>query len=375
MHTKIRQINASTEGLAVTWPQGEVSVFPWFWLRDHGEDRNSQNEKTLQRRIDTFGIDRNVEALSARLSADGTMVFLEWSPEDTTHVSAARLAESIGRDRSSSDRCLWKGGSLPDPVPTVDYEHLQSSEGAVLEWLKLIQQWGFAVVSNVPPTEEGTVRLAERIGPAQQTIFGDYWRLSSEVTGHDDTAYTNQYLSPHTDASYNHDAPGLQMFNCLEFEGKGGESVLVDGFAMAAEMAETHPQWYETLARVLVPGRYIEPGVNLQAERPAFRLDRFKELVQVTFNNYDRAPFILPMEELQSFYDAYREFNRLVTDQANWVKIPLRPGTALIFDNWRCLHGRMAYVGKRTFYGCYLNRGIYESRLRSLRDSTVATAA
>ena len=375
MQATIRQVDASTEGLAVTWPEGGVDVYPWFWLRDHGEDRNSQNEQTLQRRIDTFSIDRNVQARSARLSADGTTVFLEWFPEETTHVSADRLAESVGRGRSSTDRCLWKHGVLPDPVPTVDFEQLQSSENAVLEWLKLIQRWGFAVVHNTPPTEEATVRLAERIGPAQETIFGDYWRLSSEVTEHDDTAYTSQYLSPHTDASYSHDAPGLQMFNCLEFEGSGGESVLVDGFAMALEMAEGNPQWYKTLATVLVPGRYIEPGVNLLAERPAFRIDRFGELVQITFNNYDRAPFIIPPEELHSFYDAYRELNRLVSDDANWVKIPLRPGMALIFDNWRCLHGRMAYIGRRTFYGCYLNRGIYESRLRSLWNSAVATAA
>lgn len=375
MQVKIREIDKSAEGLAVTWADDEVTVYPWFWLRDHGEDRNSQNERTLQRQIDTFAIDRGIQARSVRLSADGTMVFLEWSPEETTHVSAERLAESIGRGRSSVDRCLWKRDCLPDPVPTVDYEQLQSSENAVREWLELIRRWGFAVVTNTQPTEESTVRLAERIGPAQHTIFGDYWRLSNEITEHDDTAYTNQYLSPHTDASYSHDAPGLQMFNCLEFEGDGGESVLVDGFAMAAEMAGKSPLWYRTLSEVPVPGQYVEPGVHLTAERPALRLNRFGELVQVTFNNYDRAPFMLAPDELDSFYDAYGEFNRLVSNEANWIKIPLRPGMALIFDNWRCLHGRMAYIGKRTFYGCYLNQGIFESRLRSLSDSAVATAA
>jgi len=36
-------------------------------------------------------------------------------------------------------------------------------------------------------------------------------------------------------SSYYYNAPGLQMFNCLEFEGKGGESTQVDGFAIAEE--------------------------------------------------------------------------------------------------------------------------------------------
>ena len=371
---KIQQVSNAPEGLVVTWQNDETDTYPWFWLFDHGEDGNSQNQRTLQREIDTFGIDRNIEAQSARLSPDGTRVLLQWRGE-TTHVSAARLAECVGRGERPAGRALWKRGSLPDPIPTIDFEQVQSSEHGLLDWLKLIHRRGFAVVENTPPTKDGTVRLAERIGSAQSTIFGDYWLLSNEITEHDDTAYTNQYLSPHTDASYSHDAPGLQMFNCLEFDGKGGESVLVDGFAIAAEMAERSPEWYKVLTQVIVPGQYIEPGVHLLAERPVLRLDRLGELVQVTFNNYDRAPFMLPPEQLRAFYDAYGEFNRLGTDQENWIKLPLRPGMALIFDNWRCLHGRMGYVGKRVFYGCYLSRAFYESRLQALSHSLVATAA
>lgn len=375
MQAKIEEIHSSPEGLTVVWREGEASTYPWLWLRDHGEDAGSQNAKTRQRQVDTFNIDENIRARSVRLSADGTTVFVQWSPGDATHVTAARLAGSIGRGRHQVDHRLWRRGFMPDPVPTIDYEHVQSSETGVLDWLKLIHRWGFTVVTNTPQTADGTARLAERIGPVQSTIFGDYWRLSNEVTEHEDTAYSNQYLSPHTDASYSHDAPGLQMFNCLEFDGSGGESVLVDGFAVAAEMAERSPQWYKILTEVLIPGRYIEPGVHLVAERPALRLNRFGELVQVTFNNYDRAPFMPPAGQVQTFYAAYREFNRLSTNEENWIKIALRPGMALIFDNWRCLHGRMAYLGKRVFYGCYLSRELYESRLRCLSESPVASAA
>lgn len=375
MQSKIQQVHSSPEGLIVTWQVGETDTYPWFWLYDHGDDSNSQNERTLQRQVDTFGIDKHIRAESARLSPHGAKVLLHWPSGEATHVSAARLAESVGRGEPLVDHQLWQCGSIPDPVPTIDFDHIQSSENGVLDWLKLIYRWGFAVVENTPRTEDGTRRLAEKIGSVQNTIFGDYWLLSNEITEHDDTAYTNQYLSPHTDASYSHDAPGLQMFNCLEFDGKGGESVLVDGFAIAAEMAKRNPEWYKTMTRVVVPGQYIEPGAHLLAERPVLRLDRFGKLVQVTYNNYDRAPFILPSDQLRSFYDAYGEFNRLSVDQENWIKIPLRPGMALIFDNWRCLHGRMGYVGKRVFYGCYLSRALYESRLRSLSNSRVASAA
>jgi trimethyllysine dioxygenase len=40
------------------------------------------------------------------------------------------------------------------------------------------------------------------------------------------------------------------------------------------------------------------------------------------------------------------------------------PGEAMLFDNWRVLHGRTAYTGHRHLCGGYVNREDYESRLR-----------
>ena len=46
-----------------------------------------------------------------------------------------------------------------------------------------------------------------------------------------------------------------------------------------------------------------------------------------------------------------------------WVHV-LQPGEAMLFDNWRVLHGRKAYSGTRTLCGAYLNHEDFESRLR-----------
>ena len=40
---------------------------------------------------------------------------------------------------------------------------------------------------------------------------------------------------------------------------------------------------------------------------------------------------------------------------------------ALLFDNWRTLHGRMSYVGRRIFEGCYHNHEDFISRLLTLQ--------
>ena len=39
----------------------------------------------------------------------------------------------------------------------------------------------------------------------------------------------------------------------------------------------------------------------------------------------------------------------------------LKPGELLIFNNWRILHGRGSFKGKRKMSGCYINMEDFES--------------
>ena len=84
----------------------------------------------------------------------------------------------------------------------------------------------------------------------------------------------------------------------------------------------------------------------------------------MSFNNADRAPFSLPIDEMRTFYAALRAFERRVNDERlQWRRVN-RPGDAMVFDNWRVLHGRLGYTGHRHLCGCYINREDFESRLR-----------
>jgi trimethyllysine dioxygenase len=42
----------------------------------------------------------------------------------------------------------------------------------------------------------------------------------------------------------------------------------------------------------------------------------------------------------------------------------LTPGKVLIFDNWRVLHGRSSFTGKRRICGGYINRDDWISRYK-----------
>jgi trimethyllysine dioxygenase len=171
-------------------------------------------------------------------------------------------------------------------------------------------------------------------------------------------------LSSHTDGTYSHDAPGLQMLHCLHFDGTGGDSTLVDGFKIADLLRSTQPELFDVLSTVAIPGQYIGDGAHLMAARPVFRHDHTGTLVQVSYNNSDRAPFLLPPDDMARLYDALRAFDNLANGESMQWRQVLRPGEALLFDNWRTLHGRFAYAGKRTMCGAYLNHEDFESRLR-----------
>lgn len=374
---EIASVVGDDEGLTLRWKNGGESRFSWFWLRDHDQSPESLDPATLQRRVDTFALDEVIRAGSGEVQDEGRQLTVSW-PEGGQHsrYSADFLAAMAGirpddwDTRAGLPQRTWSARAPLQPSDPVPYGEI-AGEGAgegngLSRSLQRLQRDGFVVIEGVPTDIDSGRRLFGHFGYIRETIFGGMWSLSADLSEHDDTAYSTQYLEPHTDATYSHDAPGLQCFLCQEFDGSGGESILVDGFALAEQMRAEEPELFQVLCEVSVPGRYIEEGQHLRAERPAIRLDGQGRLQQVTFNNYDRAPFWLGAERMKAFYRAYRDFHARIVQQENWLAIPLRPGMALIFDNWRLLHGRKAYSGKRVFCGCYHNHEDFESALRNL---------
>jgi len=262
----------------------------------------------------------------------------------------------------------WNRDEIAPRVPSVAHAAFMSDESAVKEFLEKVARVGFCFVEGVPGTPEATRAVADRIAYTRQTIFGGYWDFTANLE-HKDTAYTTLAIGPHTDGTYSLDAPGYQMFHCLAAECTGGENVLIDGFRIAEIVRRDQPEDFRILTEIAIPGQYIDEGrgIHLMARRPLFRLDDSGQLVQLSYNNYDRAPFSLPPSRQRAFYRALATFNALCKDVSLQYRRRLLPGSVLLFDNWRVLHARDAYVGYRRLAGVYLNREDVESRLRSLR--------
>ncbi len=67
-------------------------------------------------------------------------------------------------------------------------------------------------------------------------------------------------------------------------------------------------------------------------------------------------------------YDAIRLWSKCLrsADSEYWVR--LQPGTAVIVDNHRVLHGRSAFDGKRRMCGAYLGVDEYRSKFAVLSE-------
>ena len=112
----------------------------------------------------------------------------------------------------------------------------------------------------------------------------------------------------------------------------------------------------------------IKTNTYLEAKRPLIRVNDEEKVVQVSFNNHDRAPFRLDNKSMHEFYEAYKVFHNFANDKSRQFQFMLEPGKVLTFDNWRVLHARSSLTGYRQLCGGYHNREDFESKLRLIQQ-------
>ncbi|KAI9675548.1 MAG: hypothetical protein M1822_008901 [Bathelium mastoideum] len=331
---------------------------------------------------DTFLSSVDPEVKSCKETEDGFRI--TWDDDHQSFYTYKWLSEKEGnqltriRQGQVLNAKAW-GSSIHNKPPEVDYEAVMQTDEGVRQWCIKIRLYGFCFVDGCPPTPEATKALLEKISFIRQTHYGGYWEVLSEMASID-TAYTNIALEAHTDTTYFTDPVGLQMFHLLSHEGgEGGESLLVDGLQAATTLLHQDPEAYKILSNVNVQFHASgDDGINFTAYRgfPILEHD-FDEgqLLRIRWNNADRASIECPMNMKSRWYEAARLFHQLVSNEQSQYWFKLQTGKPLIFDNWRVLHGRAAFTGRRRLGGGYINRDDFISRFKMLefgKDETLA---
>lgn len=347
-----------------------------MYLRDHCSCPDCRHPETKQRLLDTFMIPEDIEpgeicqketGLSISWANDGHESFYTW---DWLHA----------RTKSSqfSEKLEYWMSNIAENPPKIEYQNVMNSDEGVKEWTSFIRKWGFCYVDGCPVTEKATQELLERIAFIRHTHYGGFWQFTSDLAMKD-SAYTQLALSAHTDTTYFTDPVGLHSFHLLSHtDGGGGASLLVDGFAVAEALRSESPEAFDALCRIKVRWHASgNEGVNIMPDRsfPVLTLEESRpgeeeKVSQIRWNNDDRAAIQADdPREVAEFYAAAKKWVEILRRPASQYWQQLEPGRFLVFDNWRVLHGRSAFTGRRHMCGGYINMDDFISRWKTLNFS------
>lgn len=373
----------------VGWSTGLTARFHAIWLRDNSLDASTRSVSNGQRLVTICDIDPLTSVTGLEILDGGHIVAMTFAPDGVTSHFSSRwllehrydtpISESEGQRGWISNRHeTWMNSSMQDRIARASWSEFQSSPQVLLQWLAAVDRFGFAVLDGMPCESGALCRVAETFGYVRETNYGRWFDVVAEVTPHN-LANTNLGLQAHTDNPYRDPVPTLQLLACLENSVLGGESAIVDGFAIAQFLQRHDRPAFDILARF--PVRFAYEGsseVSLTSKRPIFELGPDGELLAVRFNNRSAAPFVdIAFEEMEEFYRAYRKFAECLDDPEFSVRFKLAPGEAFIVDNTRVLHARTAFhgSGKRWLQGCYVDKDGLLSTLRVLERSTAVDYA
>lgn len=352
----------------VDWDDGRQSAFHATWLRDNCPCRECLHAGTGERLVDVTLLDDGIAAASAR-ALDGDDAEIVWAGDG--HVSRFPgewlRAQAAKGGRTRPERTLWRA-ELASRIPAGRYGEVVASDEALRDWLAAVDEYGFALLHDVPIAPGEVARFVERFGYVRETNYGRVFDVKT-VVNPNNLAYSSLALGPHTDNAYRDPPPTLQLLHCLASSARGGENTVVDGFAVAEALRSADEAAFDVLARHPILFEFRDAETELASEAPVIALDARGEVAAIHFSTRAAAPFRLPPDLMEPYYDAYRTFGRLLVSAEFRVEFRLEPGDLFIVDNLRVLHGRNGYSGEgaRHLQGCYADIDGLRSRLAVLR--------
>ncbi|QUD88337.1 TauD/TfdA family dioxygenase [Phenylobacterium montanum] len=356
--------------VAVTWSDGRISPFHFDWLRDNCPCRQCVHGQTREQVFEIIDAPEGLAPSEAWPEPDGGLG-LAWRDGHQSRFEPGWLranaydAESRAERRTPPPQVLWGAG---DPLPTFDFAALAEDGPDLLAWLTALRDAGLTLVKNVPVEREAVMTLARRVAFIRQTNFGVLFDVESKPNP-DSAAYTGVNLPPHTDLPTRELQPGLQFLHCLANQAIGGDSIFVDGFAIAAAMRQQHPDDFHVLTTTPMAFWNKDTVTDYRWNAPLLALDDTGRVCEARFANFLRGPIDAEPEAMAAIYRALRRFLAFSRDPALRLVRRLEPGDAWVFDNRRVLHARTEFdpaSGRRHLQGCYVDRDELISRIRVL---------
>jgi gamma-butyrobetaine dioxygenase len=354
------------------WTDGFQAEFAAAWLLDNAEPaegriggHRARTAQSLALAGPLVGV--SVDADAARLMFAGESVV--WSDQ-----RLRACAESKPAPTSAS--VPWGEGAALVARPTIPYALYMADDGMLAAALAEVAAFGLVRLSGAGLDREASARAVGRFGFVRETNYGRLFEVRV-VADPRHLADTGRALEPHTDNPYREPAPTLQLLHCIRNAGAGGATFFLDGFALAQDLRDAHPEDFARLASHAVPFAYVTAsGERYEARSPVIRLTVDGQLSGIRFNHRALGAVDLGAAETAAWYEAYLRFAAMAEEPRRRLSLSMAPGDVALFDNERIVHGRDAFSGasERLLTGCYADRDALLATLARLRDK-VPTAA
>jgi len=368
----LSKIQARDNYLVIDFSTGEQSRFHWIWLRDNCLCQKCHHPQTLERVVDTWSLDTQIASEDYKISDSGTKLQLTWPDGHLSEYSSVWLrSHSYDTERVSDglpDPTPWSVNSLKSR-PSISAQSVLESDQGTMTFIRQLREFGFSIVTDLSPDEGMVEKLAKRIGFLRETHFGVDFTVESKPDPNN-VAYTAIELKAHTDLPNLEMPPGIQFLHCLHFEAQGGESILVDGFAVAEQLKKENPTAFDNLTRIPVLYRFLDKEWDLRWHSPAIRLDHNGQLEEIRYHTALTGALDTSFDDMEALYNGLRAFTEILRRPEYELKFKLMPGEVMVFQNRRVLHGRAAFdpqSGPRKLRGCYVDCDQAWSKFRVLQ--------
>ncbi|MEB2649862.1 gamma-butyrobetaine dioxygenase [Pseudomonas siliginis] len=365
-------VQGLADRVVIEWADGRVSPFHHVWLRDNCPCDQCVYSVTREQVFESVDAAEDLQPLATRIDTDGCLR-IDWQDGHLSRFDPGWLRAHAYDDESRAERLAGK----PQPrlwhsdlqLPVFDYTALMNDNAALLQWLLAVRDIGLTQVRGVP-TEPGSLKLiAQRISFIRESNFGVLFNVQSKADA-DSNAYTAFNLPLHTDLPTRELQPGLQFLHCLVNDAEGGESIFVDGFAIADALRLEDPQLFEALCEIPVEFRNKDRHSDYRCLAPIIALDALGRVTEIRMANFLRGAFDTSVAQMPLLYRAYRRLIAMTREPRFRLMQRLKPGELWCFDNRRTLHARNAFdpaTGARHFQGCYVDRDELLSRILVLQ--------
>ncbi len=172
----------------------------------------------------------------------------------------------------------------------------------------------------------------------------------------------------------------MLIFHTLEYDGiRPCYNYFVDGQKLCETIREEKPDHFDILCNVPLSYHHSDTVHKYTNSWIPFKIDPITgELLEFHFNNHDRTPItklsldallkVKPNGTIIDIYEAIKTLMEMSRRKELQYEIILEPGTVLIIDNYRLMHARSSFEGKRVLLSTYMDKEDMLSKVKCIQE-------